>query len=186
MSRTEASEAKARGRAPSRGKPGRGRASGASSSSESELLPVLQKESDHPCFQCARCCNYVAVELDAPSTMKDYDHITWYLYHEGVQVFVDWNGDWFIQYETRCTHLTTEGMCGIYERRPGICKDFDWRECEQNVKDEAPDKHLFRTAEDFLEWLAKQRPKAHQRYQRFLRRKHSTGEEAELERVSPS
>jgi Fe-S-cluster containining protein len=147
------------------------------------LLPVIQKAGDHPCFECAKCCHYVAVEIDAPTVNKDYDHIVWYLYHQGVKVFVDWEGDWFISFETRCQHLTPAGMCGIYERRPGICKDFDWRECEQTIRDEAPDKHLFETAEQFMGWLEKQRPKAYARYQAFLDRKHGTDEEPELMRL---
>jgi Fe-S-cluster containining protein len=147
-------------------------------------LRVIQKASDHPCFQCAKCCTYVAVEIDSPGTMKEYDHIVWYLYHEGVSVFVDWNSDWFIKFETRCRHLTQEGMCGIYDRRPGICKDFDWRECENNVTDEAPDKWLFEDADTFMRWFEKQRPKTYKRYLRFLRRKHREGQDPELSRVS--
>lgn len=147
------------------------------------LLPVIQKDSDHPCFECAKCCTYVAIEIDAPTTMKEYDYIVWYLYHEGLSVFVDWEGDWFVKFETRCKHLTGEGLCGIYEQRPAICKDFDWRECENTIRDEPADKWLFEEAEQFLEWLQRRRPKAFQRFQRFMRRQHETGEEPELERV---
>lgn len=147
------------------------------------LLPVIQKESDHPCFQCAKCCTYVAIEIDPPTTMKEYDYIVWYLYHEGLSVFVDWEGDWFVKFETRCKHLTPQGLCGVYESRPAICKDFDWRECENTVRDEQPDKYLFEEAEDFVEWLRTRRPKSYARFRRFLRRKHETGEEPELGRV---
>jgi uncharacterized protein len=147
------------------------------------LLPVLQKASDHPCFECALCCTYVAVEIDRPTTMKEYDHIVWYLYHAGVSVFVDWNGDWFVKLESRCENLTPQGLCGIYERRPGICKDFDWRNCERHVTDEPPDKWLFRSAPEFLAWLERQRPKAHARYQEFLACKHEKGAEPELARI---
>jgi len=150
----------------------------------STLLPVLQKDSDHPCFQCAKCCTYVAVEVDSPRTMKEYDHVIWYLYHEGVSVFVDFEGDWYIKYETRCRNLTGEGLCGIYERRPAICLDFDWRDCENTVKDEPADKWLFESAEQFLSWFEERRPKTFRRYQRFLRRKHKGSGDSELERVS--
>lgn len=148
------------------------------------LLPVIQKASDHPCFECALCCRYVAVEIDNPSTNKEYDHIVWYLYHPGVSVFVDWNADWFIKFESRCENLTSQGLCGIYERRPAICKDFDWRDCEQHVRDEAPDKWLFERAEDFLRWFERQRPKAYDRYRAFLAAKHGSGEEPELTRLA--
>jgi Fe-S-cluster containining protein len=95
------------------------------------LLPVIQKTSDHPCFECAKCCSYVAVEIDSPTTNAEYDQIVWYLYHENVEVFVDWEDAWHVLFRTRCEKLTSAGMCGVYERRPAICKDFDWRACEQ-------------------------------------------------------
>jgi hypothetical protein len=147
------------------------------------LLPVLNKASDHPCFQCARCCTYMAVEIGSPQSMSDYDHVVWYLYHDGVSVFVDWNGDWFLKFESRCRNLTPQGLCGIYEHRPGICKDFDWRECENTIRDEPPDKWLFETAESFLAWFEERRPKAFRRYQEFLGRKHAREGDPELERL---
>jgi len=150
------------------------------------LLPVLSKQPDHPCFQCAKCCKYMSVEIDAPRTMRDYDHIIWYLYHDRVAVFVDWESDWFVLFQTPCEHLNAQGMCGVYEKRPAICKDFDWRECENHMtaEDGPADKWLFESADDFMAWLKKQRPKAHQRFMRFMRRRHESGEEPELKRIS--
>ena len=95
------------------------------------LLPVIQKATDHPCFECALCCTYVAVEIDTPTTGTEYDQIVWYLYHRDVEVFVDWDDAWHVLFRTRCENLSAAGTCGIYERRPGICKDFDWRGCEK-------------------------------------------------------
>ena len=150
------------------------------------LLPIITKAGDHPCHECAKCCTYVAMEHDEPTTMKDYDHMVWYLYHEGVTVFVDWEGAWYVRFESRCANLDAQGMCGIYDHRPAICKDFDWRECENHLtpEDGDPDKWNFTTAEEFLEWFEKQRPKTFKRYQRFMRKRHATGEEAELQRVN--
>ena len=48
----------------------------------------MEKQSDHPCFECVQCCTYVAIEIDTPTTMKEYDYIVWYLYHQGVSIFV--------------------------------------------------------------------------------------------------
>ena len=161
---------------------GPGDAAESTSETGLDLLPIVKKADDHPCFDCSLCCRYVAIEIDEPTSMRDYDHVYWYLYHGGVSVFVDWNGDWFIQLESRCHNLTDQGLCSIYERRPAICKEFDWRECEKNV-DEPPDKHTFRTAEDFDAWFQKKRPKAYQRYRRFLRKQHAKGEEPERVRL---
>jgi Fe-S-cluster containining protein len=149
------------------------------------LLPVIQKQSDHPCFECAKCCTYVAVEIDTPTTNTEYDQIVWYLYHRGVEVFVDWEGAWHVLFRTRCENLTDAGLCAVYERRPAICKDFDWRECEQRftLEDGPPDKHTWSSASDFLAWFAKQRPRAFAKYQAHLRERHASGEERELLRV---
>jgi Fe-S-cluster containining protein len=144
---------------------------------------VIHKESAHPCFDCARCCTYVALEIDAPTTNKEYDYLVWYLFHPGVSVFVDWEGSWFVKFESRCRHLTEHGLCGVYEHRPAICRDFDWRDCEMHVKDEPPDKHLFESAEAFLAWLEGQRPKAWKRFQAWKREKKRTKTDPALRRV---
>lgn len=142
-----------------------------------------EKRSDHPCFQCVQCCAYVAIEIDAPTTMKEYDYIVWYLYHRDISVFVDWEGDWFVKFEARCEHLTSGGLCDIYASRPAICKDFDWRECENRERSEPADKWLFENAEQFLRWFEDRRPKTFQRFQEHMRQKHSGGEERELGRL---
>jgi hypothetical protein len=145
------------------------------------LLPVLSKESDHPCFECAKCCKYVAIEIDTPTTMKEYDYIVWYLYHRGIEVFVDFDDAWFVKFDSTCEHLGETGLCGVYETRPFICRDFDWRECENHLPpDEAADKYTFRGAGEFLAWLEGRRPKAFQRYMAWQKRKRSRGEEPEL------
>ena len=148
-----------------------------------DVRASMEKQSDHPCFQCVQCCSYVAIEIDPPTTMKEYDYIVWYLYHEGVSVFVDWEGSWFIKFEARCEHLTPQGLCASYSSRPIICKEFDWRECENRVRDEPADKWLFDTGDEFLRWFEKRRTKTFRRFQKYLQEKHRTGEEEELERV---
>ena len=149
----------------------------------SDLLPVLVKQNDHPCFKCSACCRYVAIEIDPPTTSKEYDYIVWYLYHEGLTVFVDWNNDWFVKFDTDCRHLTSTGLCGIYETRPAICRDFGWRDCEKNNPEDAADKHLFNKADQFLAWLEKVRPKQYSKYLGYMKKKVSKGEEKELKRV---
>jgi len=143
----------------------------------------VEKQSDHPCFQCVQCCSYVAIEIDPPTAMKEYDYIIWYLVHRDVSVFVDWEGSWFIMFETRCEHLDSLGLCGRYSSRPAICKDFEWRECENRLREEPADKWLFETSDQFLRWLEKRRPKAFQRFQRYMLEKHGSAKEEELGRL---
>jgi Fe-S-cluster containining protein len=143
----------------------------------------MEKQSDHPCFECVLCCSYVAIEIDTPTTMKEYDYIVWYLYHQGVSIFVDWEGAWYIKFEARCEHLTPLGLCDSYSSRPIICKEFDWRECENRLTSEPADKWLFETDDQFLRWFEKKRPKTFRRFQKYMRKKHRNGEEKELGRV---
>lgn len=156
--------------------------------SDERLLPIVEKESSHPCFECAQCCTYVAVEIDTPTTNAEYDQIVWYLYHRGVEIFVDWDDAWHVLFRTRCENLSAAGTCGVYERRPAICKDFDWRSCEKRFTpaDGPPDKLCWVEADAFLAWFAERRPRAFARYQDFLRKKHAGGEERELLRVKPA
>ena len=146
-------------------------------------LAGMEKQSDHPCFECVQCCTYVAIEIDTPTTMKEYDYIVWYLYHENVSVFVDWEGSWFIKFDARCQPLNSQGLCDSYATRPLICREFDWRDCENRVKDEPADKWLFETSDQFLRWFEKKRPKTFRRYQKYMRKKRRSGEEEELGRL---
>lgn len=157
---------------------------GSEDGSSIELLPILQKESEHPCFNCAKCCTYVALEIDKPTTMKEYDYVLWYLLHQGVSVFVDLDGVWHLKFESRCQHLSEQGLCGIYETRPAICRDFDWRECENHLPpDEPADKWVWDDAEDFLAWFEENRPKTHARFKRYMRRRQGRPHDSALSRV---
>jgi Fe-S-cluster containining protein len=145
----------------------------------------LVKDRAHPCFGCAKCCRYVAVGITAPRGPKRYEEVLWFLYHRGVSVYVDWDGDWYLQFATVCEHLTPMGLCGIHSERPSICRDFDWRECEHHVRDEAPVRWLWNDAPSFLAWLERQRPRAYARLQAHRRARAAEPREPELSRVRP-
>ena len=82
------------------------------------------------CEHCAAaCCRYIALPIDKPSTKRDYDDMRWYVMHEGVTVFVE-DGDWYVQYQTRCKNLGADNLCGVYETRPEICRDYSAGECD--------------------------------------------------------
>ena len=149
------------------------------------VLPALKPDPPVHCVECGRCCTYVAVGINAPRTLRFATDVLWYLYHENVSVFVDWEGQWYVKSDTRCKNLTAHGLCGIYERRPGICKDFDWQECENHMTPEEgpPDKVLWETPDAFLAWFQKQRPKAFRRYRAFMKKKHRKAEKPELLRI---
>ncbi len=126
-------------------------------------LPMLELPDAHPCNSCGKCCNYIAIEIDNPSCFKDYDELYWYLTHKGICVYVDWEGDWFIEFETVCEHLTDKNTCGIYEERPKICSSFRWDECEVSTHENAW-KVRFDTYEELTDWMQEKRPRAWENY----------------------
>ena len=98
------------------------------------------------CDQCsALCCRYFALEIDEPETRSQFDDVRWYLVHENVVVFVE-KKKWYLGVMTRCKHLQPDNRCGIYERRPRICRSYSTDNCEYHGGDYGYDK-LFTSAE---------------------------------------
>jgi Fe-S-cluster containining protein len=123
-------------------------------------LPVLQaKQPLVPCTQCARCCRYVGVGINAPTTPRLATDVLWYLYHEQVSIYRDEQGEWSVMFETRCRNLRDDLLCGVYEARPHICRSFDNTTCDVN----APGARAltFNEPAEFLEWLRAKRPRVY-------------------------
>ena len=80
-----------------------------------------------------------------------------------MSVYIDWEGDWFIEFETVCEHLSEARTCGIYEERPGICSDFSWDECEK-TSGESAWKQRFKAPEELLAFMQEKRPRNYERY----------------------
>jgi Fe-S-cluster containining protein len=114
------------------------------------------------CTACGLCCSYVAIEVDAPSTVKSATQLLWYLYHDGVSLYVN-DDEWMVQFEANCRHLQPDYRCGIYATRPHICREFSEQECEVNSGD---DGHTFYTAGEFMLHLKQHRPRVHALVQR--------------------
>ena len=94
------------------------------------------------CEHCAAaCCRYLALPLDRPASRRDYDDIRWYLMHEAISVFVE-EGDWFVQIQTRCKNLEANNLCGIYDTRPEICREYEPGSCDYSDGSYGYD-HLF-------------------------------------------
>ncbi len=119
-------------------------------------LPVLRTAPPLvECIDCARCCTYVGVGINAPTTARLATDVLWYLYHERVQVYADDEGEWSVLFETRCRKLGEDLRCTIYPARPHICRSFDNRSCDVN----APGRRAltFREPSEFLAWLQAER-----------------------------
>ena len=111
------------------------------------------------CHTCAAaCCRYVATEIDKPTTRQERDHIRWYLLHRNVNVFIDHDGLWFLEFETDCTALRDDHTCGAYEQRPLICRGHgeDGDDCEHHGEEE-PYAIRFSHVEEFDDFLERKR-----------------------------
>jgi Fe-S-cluster containining protein len=91
----------------------------------------------HPCHSCgAACCRYIAAALAPPRDVGDRDLIHWYLSHTAVCIYIDKDGDWWIQVATDCRHIVADGRCAIYETRPQLCRRYGTDTCERADHDD--------------------------------------------------
>lgn len=111
-------------------------------------------DEENLCDKCsALCCRYIALPIDNPESVKDYDNIRWYLVHENVVVFIE-DKQWYVGFFTRCKHLQPDNRCGIYAIRPRICRQYttdncDWHGGEYNYEE------LFTSAEQLRAYAEK-------------------------------
>jgi hypothetical protein len=91
-------------------------------------IPV---EVDNPCERCTGswCCTYFTQQIDTPKSREDFDVLLWQVSHEHTEAYKDEDG-WFLLMTMPCTHLLPNGNCGIYDRRPKICRDHSSDNCE--------------------------------------------------------
>lgn len=103
------------------------------------------------CDYCtAKCCQYFALPIETPTCRADLDSIRWYMLHEHVSIFVD-SDTWYLMVHTRCRKLRDDHLCGIYETRPQICRDYSTENCEY-AGDGCYDQ-LFETPEQLWEYM---------------------------------
>ena len=96
-----------------------------------KLEPGVQITAENKCGYCTNsyCCNYVTEELAVPKTKEEFEHMLWQVSHENVAVYKDEEG-WWMTVFARCSHLQSDGACGIYDIRPQICRDHTNEHCE--------------------------------------------------------
>jgi len=82
------------------------------------------------CEKCeGKCCKYVVLEIDTPETRKDFEDVKWFVCHKNVNVFVNEEGEWNLEFLTPCEFLGKNNNCEIYQRRPKICETYNTEEC---------------------------------------------------------
>jgi Fe-S-cluster containining protein len=124
-------------------------------------LPMITETppaSPVPCTECGKCCTYVAVGINAPTTPRTATDILWYLYHQGVSVYRDHDGEWAVMFDARCRHLQDDLLCSVYADRPHICRAFDNTGCEINAPGGMT---VYRRPDEFLGYLKEKRPKVY-------------------------
>ena len=126
-----------------------------------------------PCERCtSKCCRYIAIEVDRPSTSRDFDQIRWYLLHDGVVVWVQ-DGAWHVEFRTPCSALQSDGRCGIYDSRPQLCRDYgygDTSPCDYWAKPSDFDL-MFENAPSFEAWVESERARKARRREAARRRR---------------
>lgn len=126
-------------------------------------LPTLPPDSipsldpSEVCPPCARCCKYVSLGMESPDNVKYVAMALWFLYHQGIGIYQAHDDDWYLIVPTSCEHLLPTGLCGVYENRPFICREYDIVDCEGSTT-EPSEKLKFMDAGAFVAWLRKSRP----------------------------
>lgn len=104
------------------------------------------------CEGCDKCCRYIAIEIDKPTTKAEYQNIIWMLIHKDVSAYIGFDNHWYLEFQTPCLKLNAKGLCSDYDNRPDICREYDQEECPKYSKGSA-EKVSFRSAEDFKKYL---------------------------------
>ncbi len=101
-----------------------------------QALPVVPELlGGPPCHDCdALCCQYFALEIDAPKDAEDFEDLRWYLLHGKTWIWVE-DDDWFLQVDHPCRYLGPNNVCQIYDERPTICREYGLRENLEHAED---------------------------------------------------
>ncbi len=102
------------------------------------------------CDHCtAKCCRYFALPIEKPKNFRDFEFLRWYLLHDRASIFTE-DGDWYLLVHTQCKHLLENNLCGIYETRPQICREYSADDCEYD--DDWTYEQYFETPEQVAEY----------------------------------
>lgn len=104
------------------------------------------------CEECnAKCCKHVAIEMDTPEKIEDFEDIKWFVSHKNVNVFLDEDKKWYLEFLTPCEFLGEKNKCMNYDNRPQICRDYTHEECvfHNDYKDE----FIFTSLEDVERYI---------------------------------
>jgi uncharacterized protein len=112
-------------------------------------------ENKKSCEGCeAECCKHVAIEIDAPENLEDFEDIKWYVAHKNINVFVDEDYEWYVEFLTPCEFLGDDFKCTIHGAKPKLCNDYLHDECVFHNSD-YEEKYTFKSIEDVENYIEK-------------------------------
>lgn len=123
---------------------------------------------DEKCGKCTKsiCCNSINQKIPTPKTKEDFDHLLWQVSHENINIFKDADG-WFLHIYARCNHLLPGGVCGIYETRPWVCREYDNDFCEFDESIPEASEKFFSTYEQLEKYCRKRFKKWPRRFELY-------------------
>ena len=116
----------------------------------------IEITTENKCELCthSKCCTYITQQLDTPRSKSDFDTLLWQVSHQHISVYQD-NDGWFLLIDTPCTHLETDGACGIYSIRPRICREHSNDYCEFDAPATEGFKRYFKNHDELLAYCKK-------------------------------
>lgn len=125
-------------------------------------------EIDKKCSKCKKsiCCNSINQKIPTPKTKEDFDHLLWQVSHENINIFKDADG-WFLHIATPCTHLLPGGVCGIYDSRPWVCRDYTNDFCEFDESIEEASEVFFSSYKQLEKYCRKRFKKWERRFELY-------------------
>jgi hypothetical protein len=119
-------------------------------------IPVEAMTPENKCGFCtnSKCCTYITQEISTPRAKTDFEHLLWQVSHRDVGVYKD-EGRWYLLVENSCSHLQQDGRCGIYDERPGICREYSNDYCEFDAPADQGFELYFRNYDELLKYCKK-------------------------------
>lgn len=145
-----------------------------SKKTQQKKLALVEITPENKCDHCVQsiCCTYITHQIDTPRSMEDFDYLIWQVSHDNVALFKDEDG-WYLSVSARCAHLLPNGMCGIYEKRPQICRTHSNDCCEFDGPAEDDFEQYFNSYESLNKYCRKKFKKWDKRFKKWNKKKKS-------------
>ncbi len=129
---------------------------------------IGEVELDGKCGKCKKsiCCNSINQKIPTPRSKEDFDHLLWQVSHENINIFKDADG-WFLHIKAHCDHLLPGGVCGTYEKRPWVCREYENDFCEYDESIDQASEHFFANYQQLMKYCRKRFKKWDKRFELY-------------------